>query len=407
MDETRYQQLLTLTNEASLVFQIAGTALIAVLSFVVTRSLRYRAMSYWTIGWTCYAAALLSVVFNAAPGALGAVAVFLYYFLEYAAALSIFAACRISAVDKPPPRWFWYLLVPAAAIAGFLVGPPDQFFWRFAAHTALLGLLWGACFVALVPALRRRDSGPGVRIVAAGLILLSLDYIHHLPVALYLAAHGGTPGAYYYIVISIVDALLEFVLGFGTVVIIVDRVRDDLARANLRLELARVRTEEALHTDALTEAFSRYSFTATFGDSEDRQSRRGCIVMVDLDDLKHINDVYGHVEGDSAIRAVAQGLRSMIRQGDRVYRWGGDEFVVVMPDIPLDLAQKRMERLDEAINRTGYRSPAGAGALTVSWGAAYFDDTVSIKDAVASADAAMYAFKSSRKRPPAGSGLSR
>jgi diguanylate cyclase (GGDEF)-like protein len=395
----RYQQLFDATSVASVLFQLAGTILIASLSFVVGRALRYRLMSYWTYGWMCYAAALVPVPFAFHSGLLSTASTFAYFFFEYCAGLLIFAACLYSATDRPPPPRFWLAFAPAFVVAFALAASGAPIFWRYAAHTAIVGLLWAACLFALWPALRRSDSGPGVRILAVGLVLLSLDYLHHLPTAFYLAANHLSQSAYYYTVVSVIDALLEFVLGFGTVVVIVDKVRADLARANRRLEYARERTEEALHTDALTGALSRYSFAATFGESEGRDSVRGCIVMIDLDGLKQVNDAHGHAAGDDAIRAVASGLRTMVRHGDRVYRWGGDEFVVVMPEMGLDLAKRRMAALDDAVNRSDANDlTSKVGRLSVSWGAAAFDGSTTIDSAIAAADAAMYRSKGERKQ---------
>ena len=399
MNDARFKELFDLTSIVSLVFQIAATALIAILSYVVSRAVRRHLMLYWAAGWACYTFALVAILFASRVGAAGPALIFSYFFLEYAAVLLIFAGCRYTATDAPPPRWVWWLLAPALVLAAALAFTPGTFFWKFAAHTAVIGVAWAACLAGLWPALRRRDSGPGVRIVAAGLVLLSLDYLHHLPTGLYLAAHGVTQSPYYYTIISLVDGMLEFVLGFGTVIVIVDKVRAQLEAANVHLHQARERTEEALHTDPLTEVFSRYSFSATFEGVKERRARHGCIVVVDLDGLKAVNDTHGHTAGDAAIRAVADGLRSLVRHEDRVYRWGGDEFVVVLADMQLDLAQRRMGSLDAALNRSLDKAYAHIGPLTVSWGSAEFGRGVGIKEAIALADDAMYESKGRRRSP--------
>ena len=397
MSDARFTQLFDLTSIVSLVFQIAATALIAILSYVVSRGVRRRLMLYWAAGWSCYTAALVAIMFASRVGAAGPLMTFAYFFFEYAAVLLIFAACRYTATDAPPPRWLWRLLVPAALLAGSLAAGPGTFFWKFAVHTAVIGIAWAICLAGLWPALRRPDAGPGLRIVAAGLVLLMIDYLQHLPVGLYLAAHGATQSPYYYTIISLVDGMLEFVLGFGTVIVIVDKVRAELEAVNANLQRARDRTEEALHTDPLTGAFSRYSFAETFENGVDRRAGRGCIVVVDLDGLKPVNDTHGHAAGDAAIRAVASGLRSLIRHEDRVYRWGGDEFVVVLADMPIDLATRRLAGLDDAINQSAEGASANVGRLSVSWGIAQFDRDVPIKDAIAQADAAMYEAKAKRR----------
>jgi diguanylate cyclase len=398
VNDTRFDQLYTLTSIVSLVFQIAGTSLIALLSYVVSRAVRRRQMQYWALGWSCYVLALAAILFEPHVGPFGLVFYFAYYAFEYAAVLMIFAGCRYTALDRPIGPSFRIAFAAAAALAAIITALPAPFYWVFVVHTAIVGLLWASCLFALSPALRRPETGPGVRIVAAGLVLLSLDYLHHLPTALYFNAMHVVASPYYYTVESLVDGMFEFVLGFGTVVVIVDKVRGDLERANWQLKLAHDRTQDALHTDELTSAFSRYSFNETFVESKPVPIDRGCIVVADLDDLKEVNDTHGHAAGDAAIRAVATALGSMVRHEDRVYRFGGDEFVVVMPDMRIDALRQRLAGLDERVNRGLDASKGDIGGLSVSWGAADFGPGATINDALAKADAAMYAVKSGRKK---------
>jgi diguanylate cyclase (GGDEF)-like protein len=79
-----------------------------------------------------------------------------------------------------------------------------------------------------------------------------------------------------------------------------------------------------------------------------------------------------------------------------VYRWGGDEFVVVMVDMPLDLARRRMATLERAANAAPELAALGV-PIAVSWGAAEFCDGSSVQKAIEAADAAMYEFKTARK----------
>ncbi|MFI5388372.1 MAG: GGDEF domain-containing protein, partial [Candidatus Eremiobacterales bacterium] len=330
MSDPRFNELFQLTSVISLLFQILATALIAVLSYSVSHAGRRRGMLYWSGGWACYMLSLVCVMFvSRAPG-FGQALLFGYYFFEYAAVMLIFAGCRYTATEKrisPASRW---LLVPAAIVALAFALSPAPFFWMFAWHTAIIGLGWIVCLAGLWPAMRGTASGPGVRIVAVGLVLLALDYLHHLPTGWYITANHMTLSAYYYTWDSLIDGMLEFILGFGTVVIIVDTERAELEAANVQLQAANERAAQALHTDPLTTVLSRYSFEESFRTGDRRSGHRGCVVVADLDELKEVNDRFGHAAGDAAIRAVADGLRSLIRQGDRIYRWGGDEFVVVM-----------------------------------------------------------------------------
>lgn len=397
MSDPRFNELFQLTSVVSLLFQILATALIAVLSYSVSHAGRRRGMLYWSAGWACYMLSLICVMFVSRVPVLSQALLFGYYFFEYAAVMLIFAGCRYTATEtriSPASRW---LLVPAAIVALALALSPAPFFWMFAWHTAIIGLGWIACLVVLWPAMRGTASGPGVRIVAVGLVLLALDYLHHLPTGWYITANHMTLSAYYYTWDSLIDGMLEFILGFGTVVIIVDTERAQLEVANEQLKAANERAAQALHTDPLTTVLSRYSFEESFRTGDRRSSHRGSVVVADLDGLKDVNDRFGHAAGDAAIRAVADGLRSLIRQGDRIYRWGGDEFVVVMSEMPADSARRRMEALDVGVNRGFDKAYAAAGPLRVSWGVFAYDVDMPVVDAIERADRAMYELKAKRK----------
>lgn len=398
MSDPRFDELFQLTSVISLLFQILATALIAILSYAVSRAGRRRGMLYWSGGWACYMLSLTSVMFVSRAPAISQALLFGYYFFEYAAVGFIFAGCRYIATGRSISSGLRWSLVPAAALALALALAPVAFFWAFAWHTTLIGLGWVACLIALWPAMRGAASGAGVRIVAVGLVLLAIDYLHHLPTVWYITDHHLTLSAYYYTWDSLIDGMLEFVLGFGTVVVIVDIERAELEVANGRLKLAHDEKEQALHKDPLTDVLTRYSFESAFsGGSDRRASHTGCAVVADLDGLKDVNDRFGHLAGDAAIRAVAAGLRSLIRDGDRIYRWGGDEFVVVLSEMPLDTARRRMESVDAAVNRSLEPAFANAGPLHVSWGVFPYDATTPIVDAIANADRAMYDVKGRRK----------
>ena len=391
--ESAYSQLLNATSVVALVFQIAATSLIALLTYVIARSVQRRLMLYWSVGWVSYSLALVAILVANIIGALRVPLYFAYFFLEYVAVLAIFVACYHIGRQRPPVRALRWWLIPAAAIAMILSAPFEKFYLPFAVHGVILGAAWAACLVALWPSLRRPSSGPGVRIVAVGLALLAIDYMQHLPTALIAMNSSVVVNPYYYTITSLVDGMLEFVLGFGTVVVIVDAVRAELESANARLMTAHQRTEEALHRDPMTGTLNRYSFFASFGQSDQESRIHGVVVVVDLNDLKSINDTHGHAAGDEAIKAVAKALVSLVRADDPVYRWGGDEFVVVMINAREQLALQRMERLPAALARETAELSRRLGEVTATFGIAAFDPQTSVATAIDHADAAMYAAK--------------
>lgn len=387
-----YSRLVAATGQAALLFQVAATGIIAVLSYVIQRSVRRQFMVYWTLGWALYCTALIAVFAANTIPVLQRPLNFAYFFFEYAAVVAMFVACYHLARGRTPRR-AWWALVPCAVAALVLVLGLKDFYVSFALHGALMGFGWLACLLALWPSLRKSGFGPGVRILAFAFGLLALDYAQHLPTALHAMDTRATVDPFYYIVTSIVDGMLDFVLGFGSVIAMIDAVRGELQTANVRLMLAHQRTEEALHKDALTGTLNRYSFFAAFGE-EDRGSKiPGCVVVVDLDDLKRINDRFGHNVGDEAIKAVARALLSLVRADDPVYRWGGDEFVVVMFHISAQLADQRMRALQAAIERESLVLSVTTGAVTATYGIAEFDPHTGIAQAIHAADGAMYRAK--------------
>jgi diguanylate cyclase (GGDEF)-like protein len=141
--------------------------------------------------------------------------------------------------------------------------------------------------------------------------------------------------------------------------------------------------QTAAFTDALTGCANRRAFERDLERELARCARAEldlCLVAVDLDGLKHINDSEGHVAGDRALLQLVEGLRRALRTLDGVYRLGGDEFVVVLPDTSLDGAQVVMTRVERL------------GAPSFSWGVASVLSTGGLDAAVlmSAADDALY-----------------
>ncbi len=151
-------------------------------------------------------------------------------------------------------------------------------------------------------------------------------------------------------------------------------------------------------TDELTGAYNRRHFFEV-AEREILRARRGrhplSLIMLDLDRFKEINDTYGHAAGDEVLRAVAQQCRSSIREIDVLGRYGGEEFVVLLVDLPdgeLDRVAERLRRGVEGLSVVTDRGTVSQ--LTVSLGGASLEaDTPDLATLLASADAALYAAK--------------
>jgi two-component system cell cycle response regulator len=130
-----------------------------------------------------------------------------------------------------------------------------------------------------------------------------------------------------------------------------------------------------------------------------RMKKRPLLLFIDLDDLKWINDHYGHNEGDQALIGLANILKKTFRESDIIARIGGDEFVVLIE--PTDGNSETMiTRLHENVKE--YNAKRFQHILSISLGTAYFDPEhpISIDELLAEADALMYAQKRERSKPP-------
>lgn len=150
--------------------------------------------------------------------------------------------------------------------------------------------------------------------------------------------------------------------------------------------------------DAGTEVFNRRALFDTLKREITASRRHGrplSVVCVDLDHFKEVNDTHGHAAGDAVLREVAQGLRAGLQGSGAVGRLGGEEFVLVLPNTPLDAARDLAERTRAAIEARVHAVGTGAThRQTISAGVATLVDTMVDADALlAAADAMLYASK--------------
>jgi diguanylate cyclase (GGDEF)-like protein len=158
---------------------------------------------------------------------------------------------------------------------------------------------------------------------------------------------------------------------------------------SLAFERSAVRLREAAMQDALTGLLNRGAFeTFLRGELDGPRKRDLVVAIVDIDHFKMINDSHGHGAGDAAIRQTAAALAGSVRDGDLVARIGGEEFAVVLWDVPAEDLEDSAERLRRAIEdlRIEYegatiRLTASIGCCRVEGGGCDFDTIMRIADA--------------------------
>jgi len=146
-------------------------------------------------------------------------------------------------------------------------------------------------------------------------------------------------------------------------------------------------------TDKLTGIFNRLKLDQVISDEIARSERYHSpfsIILVDIDHFKSVNDTYGHLTGDKVIVKIAELLSLHSRQNDIVGRWGGEEFVVVLPGSSLQSATQVAEKLREAIADTQFPE---VGRKTASFGLASYLEKDNPASLISRADKALYMSK--------------
>ena len=150
-------------------------------------------------------------------------------------------------------------------------------------------------------------------------------------------------------------------------------------------------------TDQLTGLGNRRMLEERLGwvlDETDRFGGTASLIALDIDHFKRVNDTHGHEAGDAVIRHVAQLLESRVRTVDVCARIGGEEFVVLLPQTPLDGAGILAERLRAALEESAVDASGTAIAVTASFGIASYPDPVAKRESLfAAADRALYRAK--------------
>ena len=187
---------------------------------------------------------------------------------------------------------------------------------------------------------------------------------------------------------SILSAtVLPVLLGMPLFFYMSMRVRG-LAITNLRLGLV-------ARTDSLTSCLNRGAFTARVSTQLARTdlSPSGALLMIDADNFKAINDLFGHDAGDEALTIIARSIRSVLRRGEVVGRMGGEEFAVYLPGVDRRGAEMVAERIRRSINLAVFSPDARRRELSVSIGGAVFEGAASFSDLFRIADQRLYSAK--------------
>jgi two-component system cell cycle response regulator len=237
------------------------------------------------------------------------------------------------------------------------------------------------------------QAGDGLRLVTQ---IKTIDRLRQVPVLLITDA-DETP--------QVVRAL-----DLGVNDYIIRPIDPNELRARVRTQLRRKRYQERLRnmvssavelaiSDPLTGLYNRRYLDAHLRSTVARAeatSKPVCVLVFDIDHFKEVNDTYGHDAGDDVLREFAERLRRGVRNIDLVSRYGGEEFLLVMPETDAEFAGAVAERLRSDVEKVAFQTRSGTFPVTVSIGIAEWQGASDTAEAlIKRADTALYSAKRS------------
>lgn len=178
-----------------------------------------------------------------------------------------------------------------------------------------------------------------------------------------------------------------------------DNFANALERLRLQLYTLKRELEDALYNlDSLTGANSRIGMLTTLREQQELVKRRVqlcCIAMMDLDHFKAVNDMYGHMAGDRVLAASARNVMEHLRPYDKLFRYGGEEFLICMQNTDTTAGYNIVERVRQSLAAMPIDYDGRVTLqVTMSFGLTLLDPDISVEQSIERADNAMYAAKS-------------
>lgn len=384
-------------SKIGLIIQLSGVLFVTTLLFLLTQSLKLGVLRSWKTAWLCLFVALASLQIGFLTGNLIKPFFVIYYFAEYLFCYFLIYGCYQFTNGKKFPYRIRYFIPPSLLAAVYLTFSTSDFNNSFNLHTFLMGTAFAVAFFVLKKTESARKN-MGWRVMRFSLAFLAIDFYHYT--VLFSLDQQVTTA--YLAYNPIIDLMLEILLGFGMVIVLFEKVKNEVEETHRKLQEANQKLEKLAHTDSLTTAFNRHAFYGFLNKKSDEDLPvSGCVGFFDIDDLKPINDIYGHDIGDIVIRQVTSAIRSLMRAEDLIFRWGGDEFFVVMVSMDEEMARTRMSRLTKMLKNLEIKEIEETLEVSVSYGFTNFHDVSELETAVKSADEKMYLNKQEHKREKA------
>ena len=321
---------------------LAGSAAFVIAALLLFVYLyRRRPFILWWIGaWLLLAGSMLVVAVPYEDETIGAMIYGISQLLGVVSALAFVVAADAYRQRPRLTRAYGLVLLPVAIFCIFL---PAALGWPMVFALGHLLIAGGMATAAAAHLLLLRQARLlGASIIGAALFTLAGLNIWMGVVATRPDAAAGTP-----VLISM--TVIFLIGGLGKQLMTFEDMTYELRQTNRRLEAAQSDLRQLAITDALTGMRNRRFFDEIIGRELQRHRRYGSplsIVFIDIDKFKAINDTLGHETGDRVLKEVATFLLRHIREADYVFRWGGDEFLVLISCNEVEACQRGAELQD-------------------------------------------------------------
>jgi diguanylate cyclase len=381
------------SNQIALLVQAAGTILLFVVLLLLYRKFRRPAFLDWIASWAFFLVGTGLLWFGrtaAARAESGPIPLFAMnaamlahvYFL-----LRGVQRFRNERTASRPVEMLWALPILAMSwLVSSAVVP-----------SAAVALLRAAAYIVTAIAFARAPGSTG------GRVLLSSSFLLWAVVRIVVAVGGlryGHPEGLgeLYAYAHFIEMFLEMTVAVGIIILLFEASQAELKREMERLVESDSQAKEMGIRDRLTGLYNRHYFNDVIRRELARSRRHGMsisVLLVDVDRFKEINDIRGHQIGDEVLQFVANYLTACVRESDLVFRWGGDEFLILLTQADEASAAQKAEELGRSLPHI-----PGAEHLqpTLSVGWATHRPKAEFPRTLAEADARMYEMKLNRKK---------
>jgi diguanylate cyclase (GGDEF)-like protein len=379
-------------HQFSLLVQSAGTALLFVVFVLLYQKIHRRAFLDWIASWGFLLAGLTALFFLPRLGESRTSFFFLHSCL-LAHMLLLLRGARRFRDERLASRkrdLLWILPILGLSWWTSIQQGPDARAIPILLAAAIAYAVTAVSFAAA------RGSTAGRLLLSGSFLLWGLERAG----AAYAFLRFGPPDRMPYLLqySAFLAMFLEMTIGVGIIILLFEASQTQLAAEMHQLVSSEEQLKEMGIRDPLTGLYNRHYFNDIIRRELASARRYGTsvsVLLVDVDRFKEINDLKGHAVGDDVLRFVANYLAACVRETDYVFRWGGDEFLIVLPRTDESSASSKA---DELVRRLPNIPGTDNLQPTLSVGWAIHRSDVEFPITLSEADARMYQMKLARKR---------